>query len=368
MNKNSFTTDLMKTTKPAPPLDMSRMLLISMRGAILKQFQRSRNYYMPAMIGDFRFVSEINKEGTKKTFRVGIYQNHRGKKVIAKILFRPVKDYHYLTFKNEIGLYRVLNAVSQRLGANKPVQFKQVSIPKLIAAFETHEMVVALIEYVEGKMATTISAKQKLVAYFAVSDYLGFLGSHLTRNERTYVSMRSAKHYIFLYPILLLKAVLTAPKATGPLLRGVPVFLRSIPALINSKQIKLVHRDLHFGNILVSDESTVLIDLQFCLFTYLLHELITTLRYRWKEDDFYKLFLSEIERRHGSSPQFETLFKGLSVNSITHGLTDNDFTKTTIIHWIDFLRWVTTKEFAFQLKPVGYRTHKKSLALLQKSV
>lgn len=101
-------------------------------------------------------------------------------------------------------------------------------------------------------------------------------------------------------------------------------------------------------NIIISKNRATLIDLQQCVYTEPLHELITTLRYwwkGWKNDGFGKLLLNEVVKRYSNRTNFKKLFQGFSVNSVTHGLTGAGFSDKIIDGWIDYLKFAINPDF-----------------------
>lgn len=321
-------------------MDLGKLMLLSLKGYFLKKIYPAREINFPDRIGDYKFVKEFAKQGLKKSFKLGIYKNSKGKKAIVKIWSGLAKDFHYYTFKNEIVMYKTLHRVLDRIGKNIPDKYKNVCIPKLIKVKEKRGSLLILLEFVDGDLAQDLTVSKKITAYFKVIDFIKFLGNNLTEEEKKNISRRNTLHYVFLYPLLLIKAIFTNPFAIKYLLAGVFVFCKSIPVLLKNTDVSLVHRDLHFRNILVNKKRTVLIDLQFCVFTQELYEHITTLRYRWMEDTLYKLLLKKIEKKYGYKRNFQTIFRGLSVLSVTHGLIDNKFTLVRRKKWVSFLGFV----------------------------
>lgn len=329
----------MKQKNDYRPMDLTRLLQAYVWAHLLKPFHPAPTIGLPKQIGEFYFVEPFRKKGIKKTFQLGIYRNKSGQKALCKAWVGSIKDYHYYSFKNEIRLYRIINQVSKRVRKQLPKSLKNVYVPQLLATYEYKTQLIALFEYMEGVVADKTGCNTKLHSYFLVSDYLKFLGTHLTAHERSLISQRTGLHYILLYPLLLTKAIITQPRSAFLVIRGIPIVVQALPDLLRSRYDSLVHRDLHFMNIMVAKQRTILIDLQFCVITHPLHELITTLRYRWKEDAFYLLLLQEIRKRYADVPNFQRLFRALTVYSITHGLIDHRFSRQTITNWLDLLKY-----------------------------
>lgn len=325
--------------KKQESLNLSRLIYVYLKSLILKPFEKKAITKLPQKVGKYELISSLKKIGTIKPFKLGIYKDAFGNKAVAKFWYGKYKDFNYYALNNELVLYQILTRVIKRLGNNIPAEYKNIKLPKIVLKNESKNQRVILVEYVDGDVSVGLTSQQKIKLYFKVVDFLNYLGTRLTQNERRSISKRNAKNYILLYPFLLVKALLTHPRATLPLLKGIPIFIKSIPILLTEDTNPLVHRDLHFRNILVNGKKIYLIDLQLCALTLKLHENITTLRYLWKEGDFYKYLLKEIDKRYSKNENFKKLFRGLAVNSGTHGLTGSEFTKGKIDLFIDFLNF-----------------------------
>ncbi len=318
------------------------LLVRSFIGYVKDSFTKYETLGFPSEIGDYLFHSRMKKVGPRKSYPLAIYKNKEGKKAIAKMKDSKTKGYHYYSLLNEITMYEILNGAIKRIGNKMPKEFSNIYIPEFLHKYEDEKRIISLIEFVEGDIAENISPSEKIPIYFNMVDFLQFIGEHLTENEKERISKRTPIKYLFLYPLLVVKAIFTYPKSAPYVVRGIPVFMTALPAIFSDSKKTLVHRDLHFMNILISKERISLIDLQQCVYTEPLHELITTLRYwwkGWKDEQFRKLLLGEILKRYSGRKNFRKLFQGYSVNSVTHGLTGPGFSKKIINGWIDFLKF-----------------------------
>lgn len=330
----------MKNNLGHRPLDLSRLMILSLYGWLMGRFFKKDTTKLPKRIGEYFYIGKIKKLGSKHTFLLGLYKTKAGKRAIAKMWYGNVHDFHYFTFRNELTMYKIVNAILSRTRSSMPKKFARMHVPQLLAVHEKNSSLLILLEFVDGVVASDLTDQKKIATYLMVFDFLGYIGGKMTTEEKNQISKRTPWHYIFLYPLLLCKSLLTHPRAAGSLLRAMPLFLQSIPIMIRGHQSSLVHRDLHLRNILYSQKKITLIDLQFCVFTNSLYELVTTVRYRWNKDTFYKLLYGVIWRRYKNQQNFERLFRGLCVNSATHGLTDKTFSHQRIDDWIDFLRFI----------------------------
>ncbi|OGD93457.1 hypothetical protein A2697_00580 [Candidatus Curtissbacteria bacterium RIFCSPHIGHO2_01_FULL_41_44] len=327
----------MKTNKQN--FNLTRLLTNSLIGRILNFFYKNTHSKLPAIVGDYCFVSNFEKIGSKKDFVLGIYKNSKGQKAFAKMWTANYKDFSYYSLKNEIQVTKILNSVIRKTRKILPEGLKRMNMPKLISSQEKRNYLIMLTEYIQGQEAMVLTNEKKIDVYFKTMEFVQFLGTKLTSKQKSFISKRTPFNFALLYPMLVAKAVISHPRASLYILMGIPTFLRCLPALFKEKKLVLNHRDLHFKNILITKNSDFVIDLQLCVLTHPIHDFTTTLRYRWKEDDFYLKLLKEIIRRHQGSEYFESLFKGLSINSATHGLTDKSFPKRKIDFHIDYLKY-----------------------------
>jgi len=336
----------MKNTSDSSSYDLLPLLLNNLGGMVIKSIKGEQKAEFPKKVANYTFYKVLPKRGPRRSYQLALYKGPGSKLAVCKMRSARIKGYHYYSLKNEIKMYELLNGAQNRIGTKMPRELKKFYIPKLVAKQENADYVLALIEYVRGKLADDLSTKKQLEVYFGMAEFLEFLGSKLTQEERQMVSQRRAAHFVLLYPFLLARAVVNNPKAAGRLIRGTPIFLRALPNIASGKNFKLAHRDLHFLNIIVDKNRISLVDLQQCVYTDVLHEYVTTLRYYWKEKrEFYPLFFGEIIKRASKRDNFQNVLKGLMVNSATHGLTGTGFSKTVVNHWIDFLGFAVEPDF-----------------------
>lgn len=308
---------------------------------IFHKFGRVNNKdVLPLEVGNYKRVEIYESKDKINTHLIGIYQNSKGKKALAKMWNGTFRDYDYFRLVNEANLYSILNKAISRVSKTKFKNMHEIGVPKLIAKYENDKSLLILMEYIDGKTAEDLSIEEKLDIYFQMISYLKYLGGLLTSEEKSYISTRSNLSYIFLYPILLLKAILTYPNLTKQFLKGLPLFTKSIPLILSSNESGLVSRDLHFGNILMSKNKIYLIDLEYCVFTNFFYELVITLNRVWGEDNFCIELIKSMKKEYKNNKHVETLFKGLAVIYVTHKLSANNFSKYYQDKFAEFLNFV----------------------------
>lgn len=312
--------------------------------AVIKSvFIKKEKPTFPEKLGEYYYAGNFKKVGPRKSYPLAMYQNKKGQKGIAKMIGTRIKGIHYYSLLNEITMYSVLNATIKRIGKNMPNRYKDVYIPQLLCTYEDAHVLISLVEFVEGKVAENEKPEKKIPLYFRMIEFLHFMGEKLSKSEKERISQRTSWDYVLLYPFLVAKAIITYPRAIPHILLGALLFVRSLPAIVRDSNLSLVHRDLHFMNILLLKNGNIaLVDFQQCVYTEPLHEAITTLRYwwkGWKSEKFGQLLMKEIMRKYNKRKNFKKLFQGYAINSVTHGLTGSGFSKKIIDGWIDFLKF-----------------------------
>ncbi|MCH7951797.1 aminoglycoside phosphotransferase family protein [Patescibacteria group bacterium] len=330
------------------PMNLLTLIHASINVRLLGAIAGKKKSAFPLSIGAYTFKKELKVDNESNFFSFGLYKNSSGKKAIAKMWSGRIKDLEYHTLQNESMMYQVCNTVMKRLKRSMPKRFQHMHIPNFITKLETEQSLLLLTEFVEGESADTLDSKQGLKVYLKAVDFLRYLGEKLSQEERERVSRRNAIDLALLYPFILFKAIITHPRTAKSLIRGVPIFLRSLAILSRKDQTGLGHRDLHLGNIIISKNRIAIIDLQLCVFSYLLYDYVVTMRIHWTEKGFCALLLTEINRRYGRGKDLNTMIKGLMVNSATHSLTGNSASKATVDSFIDYLDFAVNKHLKFQ--------------------
>ncbi len=330
----------MQKTALSQPLSMTQLLFVE---AMDKLHQMLRPTPLPSQpfpqhITEYTFVQQVEKIGTACHFDLAIYQNDKGQKAFAKLWRGSFHSFSYHSLKNEITVYSVLNTVLARCANKLPSRLQHCHLPKLITWQETRSSLLELIEFVDGDIANTHSTSEKLNAYWQVVEFLTFLGDEFTLEEKKYIAQRGVFDYLLLFVVVWPITFWKRPDIRPLLIKGIGVVMSGIPGLLQQNYNTFTHRDLHFKNILLSPSQTTVIDLQLCVRTIQIYEVITTLRYRWEEDDLHKKLLTQIKQLYGDLPQFRQVFRALAVISATHGLTGMRFPQQKIQYWKDFLQ------------------------------
>jgi hypothetical protein len=309
-------------------------LLVSAAKNIYSKEEDNVTTLLPSKIGKYRLVKDLT-EAKHGEVSVGLYSTTGGKKVVAKIWFGHHKDYSYHSLRNEYLVYDMVNKLINRISKKLPTDLKAVHVPKLVSYTEYAFQSILLIEWIEGKTLESYSDKKVFDSYFLVSRYLDFLSNHILKSELKSISTRTGVHYIFLYPLLLIKALLSNFKSRDVILRGIPSYLKMILPLLFNKKLSLVHRDLHFKNIIVSEGKLYIIDFQLLTYTYKVYEYVSTLRYCWDKNRLKRQFYNQVLNLIPSNQV--GFFKSMIVFFATHGLISTDYSEHVVHSFESFL-------------------------------
>lgn len=306
---------------------------------VQKKLLPSPTMDFPANIAGYTFSHEFEKKGHNKFFRLGIYKNKYGKQAIAKIYSTSIKDYNYFTIRNEVRMYQLLNIAKTRSRKSLPYRLRQVILPKLIKTYETDKELVMLLDYIEAQPIKHVKADKQVEMYMLIVDYLTFLYDSLSQEEKNMIELRNGASYIKLFPLLVLKSAFTHPRLIPLLPKAILLFYKDAKYLRQTTNYSIVHRDLHFRNILYNAKNVILLDLQLCVRTFPMFEYCNSLRMLWKQNDFHAVLLQKLRKKYQDNPEQLHLFRVLSIHSAIHGLTGKQFSHYKIDCWIEFLRF-----------------------------
>lgn len=293
----------------------------------------------PEKVGDYAFVKTLRKIGSKKEFTTGIYKDKSGKLVFMKSCQANSSSFAYKGLLNEVRAYIVIQKVLSRIRKRMPRDIQKVEIPELLDLIEHEGYLYLFLEFKKGALASTKTHDEKIDSYFLVTKFLEFIGKHMTSTEKKAFARRTTYQYAFLFPVLLILAIKNNPRQAKILIGGVSKFLTALVLLQRESHFSLIHRDLHFNNILINRNKVILIDFQLMVWGEILTEFATTLRYRWGIDGFENPFLLAIQNEFSDRNNFNKIFEGLLSNSVIHGLIDSSFPEQTKKRWLNLLQY-----------------------------
>lgn len=293
----------------------------------------------PNKIGSYKLKkifkqSEINS----RTFIFALYTNKNGEKALAKMWRGSVKDLIYYTLLNEIAVYKALNKVLERLSESIPREFKDVRIPKYLGFMNGRKSLLILTEYIEGVSAEKSFNSDAFEIYNKCSEFLKFLGSKMTKEEKKGISKRTVLSIFLLYPLFLARAITVRPRLMNALIKGMPIVANSLPGFLEKRAISLGHRDLQLKNIIISKKKLYILDLQFCIFSYELYDLFMALRTRFSDKSYRNEIFREV-RKEFPHREDKNWIKGLMVICATHSLSGNNLPRRIEKNSINFLKF-----------------------------
>lgn len=341
MNKNRLLHLEQKYLVKKSPMSLLNLLLTK------RNDTRARNY--PEKVGNYTFVKTLHKNGSKREFTIGIYKDGSGKQAFMKSCQANLSSFAYKGLLNEVRSYIVMQKVLSRIRKRMPKDLQKVEIPKLLDLIEYEGSLYLFTEFKKGEVATKKTHAEKIEAYFLVTRFLEVIGKYMTPTEKKVFARRTTYQYAFLFPFLLILAIKNNPQHAIILISGVNKFLTSLVLLHRESHLSLIHRDLHFNNILINKNKVILIDFQLMIWGEILTEFATTLRYRWGIDGFEDLFILAIQSRFSDRKNFPEIFTGLLANSVIHGLIDNSFPQQTKKRWLDLLKYTQNRDRQFKI-------------------
>lgn len=277
--------------------------------------------YFPKTLGRLKFKKILRNKLRRST--LGIYE-YGAQRAIVKTYQGQSRNMDYIILKNEVVISKLLNKVLKRIEPELPPELRQIKLPKILNIEEIGDNLYVISEFIDAVSLSEINDKDQIEIYFKVVKFLKFLGDNMTPSEKSQISKREARTIIRMYPFLALKSILFYPSQILNVFYGILVFAK-LSNLIYKLRLVLSHRDLHFGNILVSKKSVYVIDLEYTLFAPELFEEFTTLRYEWRNSNLRPQLLDQIKRNNPSYKNMSEVFRVVALNVATHSLSANNF-------------------------------------------
>src|SRR3989344_2471292 len=217
-------------------------------GALISLFKNEQiKKEVPKIIGEYRLISEIEKDNDFRRFAVGIYENEKGEKVFIKTWIGRIKDLSYYSLVNE---YLINLIISNKLNN---LDFKnEINIPPVIDAIIEKTRTSIVFKHIDGEKLETFPINYQAEVIFNCYSFLDKLSNELTRGEKKIFIRRSPWFYIFSLPVIW---ALLAIKHPSTFLKISRSFFQALPFAIHLFREKLIitHRDLSPENILIKD-------------------------------------------------------------------------------------------------------------------
>lgn len=287
-----------------------------------KNKSKSPVILLPEKIGEFKLFSDLQND-KHYPFKIGLYQRSK-KQIVAKIWEGLHKDLHYYDLVHEITLNWILTNVRKRVVKILPHEIAGYSTPGFLGVIREKSRIIFLSEYVSGsKLSSVRSDTGKFEYYQNCIKYLAFLGNHMTRHEKMLISNKGGFEYIIQFPFILTASLLKHWGKRVLIGKGAVLFIKMLPQLFKYNKFVLVHGDLNYDNIILSDNFVYILDFEQTVFTFPEYETICTLSSGRNSKPFVVNVLGsgiiETYKKHKGYK----LFSGLMANCQIHNLIGN---------------------------------------------
>jgi len=328
MNKNKF--------------GLIHLMAVSTKENILNHIFAKEKTVPPLRIGKYRYVRKLTKQSNSDEVVVCLYEDMMGSKVVVKMWKNQFKTYSYYSIKNEYRVHKLLLDVRKRIFNRIPANLQNVRIPRILQYIESKHCLIIITEWIDGKTAEKYSNTKSLESYFRASDFLDFLYQRMSHEEIEQLTKRTGFQYIALYPFLFVVVYLRYKDLRKILKSSFFHVLKTSFSLIKDHNYSLIHRDLHFKNLLIKKNAIYIIDFQLTSISLKNCEYVNTLRYCWDKKYLKNIFYQKIVTTKIISEASRANFKTLAIAFATHGLIANNFSKHTISQLKKFLVFSNT--------------------------
>ncbi|CAN5313705.1 hypothetical protein BH10PAT2_BH10PAT2_0560 [soil metagenome] len=278
---------------------------------------RKKRIALPEKIGIYSLDRDLSPRAFP--FATGLYKDIAGNEVVIKVWTGKGRNIYYFNIIHQIEMTKLLSDVQDRFLKENDSTF---TLPRYIdSSIADHEVYLIMEKVTGDSMEEMKDSEKQFQIYTELLTFLQKLSTYCTITERKKITVKSAKDFIFLYPIILASAMAMHPKLSLMLLKGTIYFLRGIPAIHDMKANSLVHGDLHPDNILVKDDHTFyLLDTENMRFSYPIYESISSVSLKGNSQEMKDLVISKIIQP-AKNKKWHSAVSALMINNITHNLT-----------------------------------------------
>lgn len=219
---------------------------------------------LPKRIGEYVLQQEVRNPNDHSEFRVALYESHSGERAFLKLWSDSAKTPGYYALKNEISIYALLGSVPPEAYTVKGTSFRKVLVPRLIQWYEKAGELGLFISEVRGQTLEKLPLAQQDAAFRAAVIFLSGAHDKLSRNPQynKNIPMLSIKYIIYIFPALLLLAIVRNPSLFMRASKALWRFIKNLRKAFTYKTQTLVHRDLTNTNLLVEQESLSIFDFE----------------------------------------------------------------------------------------------------------
>ena len=278
---------------------------------------------MPQHIDRFKLIRDLQPE-KHFTFKVGLYQDPLGLRVVMKIWTGKRKDIHYYDLLHQLTSIQILNNVHDRVAHILPPKYKALSIPNVaFSRHEKHKLILGT-KFILGKpLAKVHDSRRQIQIHNQVVGYLRFLGRHMTRLEVSQFRHKLIGEYLCILPLITIAAIFEHPNLFLDILRGIWVFVKNISAFTGYYQSTLVHGDLNFRNIYLRGKKIHILDVEQVSYTYPEFETVTSISTMGISHGLRNRLFSRISAKSKKDPNYTKRVSSLMINCEIHNLTWN---------------------------------------------
>lgn len=280
-------------TKTADTVKNITIFQILWGGFLHRIHSRMRTWRLPVpeRIGAYRLVRTIEKANSSgNQYQFGIYKDAAGKQLFAKQWSGLVKNIEYFWLFNEIEVYRVVNMISAKEHDSIIKKFPHIHVPRLIATLREESRLLLLTEHVEGKDLELAPQDEGIRAMEEAAEYFMEISGHITPHMLRSFIKRGFTYIVGNFFVMFIRAAVRNPKIIPSLARALVAFTMRLRSLFKTSELKLVHRDITYFNILFQKEKLYLIDYELSVLTHPLFEITQIITGAWRRKGFWEIF------------------------------------------------------------------------------
>lgn len=265
------------------------MIYFKQKQASSKEIAEHDPIDFPRKIGNFVFVKKFFPDKKVRQFYFAIYKDDSGKEAIAKQWNKSCKYIHYHWLMNEINVYKEIHRV---LDNNPQIsqKYPNAHIPRLLGVLREKSRLIMLIEKIDGQSLKDLSTENQVSFFQTAIEYLALLGERVDLSAKSSLIKRSGWHMMATFLFIIILAVLNHPKRFLSIFYGGIVFVLNIFRILNSKNMTLVHRDLHPDHIITIGNHLWIIDFEISVITNPAFEIAVLRIFLWNDTEFCDQF------------------------------------------------------------------------------